>query len=319
LDGAHQLSGQAGHDHAPFVHEALYYRGDGDFLTGTVRFVRAALAMGDSVLVAVPEPRLSLLRSELADVDGAVRYVNMAEAGRNPNRILPWVLRAFLEEQSPRRVSIIGEPIYVGRSAEEIAPCVQHEALINVAFSGIDATILCPYDVAALADIVPYAEGTHPVVIEDGGRRASVSYTEPHTVVATLNRPLPEPRRVDAVLDFDAEGLAGVRRLIGKHADDAGLAERSVDLQLAVTEVGTNAVTHAGARAGATLRLWREADRVVCEVRGAGEIVDIMAGRIVPAPDGPRARGLLIANRLCDLVQTYTMPAGTNTRLHMRL
>jgi hypothetical protein len=44
-----------------------------------------------------------------------------------------------------------------------------------------------------------------------------------------------------------------------------------------------------------------------------------MAGRVVPAPDSPRGRGLLIANRLCDLVQTHTAPTGTTTRLHMRL
>lgn len=38
------------------------------------------------------------------------------------------------------------------------------------------------------------------------------------------------------------------------------------------------------------------------------------AGRLQPA-----GRGLLLANRLCDLVQTYTGPDATVIRLHVRL
>ena len=45
---------------------------------------------------------------------------------------------------------------------------------------------------------------------------------------------------------------------------------------------------------------------MVCEIRGAGQIADIMAGRILPVPGRPHGRGLLMANRLCDLVQTHT-------------
>ena len=69
----------------------------------------------------------------------------MAEVGRNPARILPWVLRAFAR-RPPGPVRIIGEPIFVGRAEAELGPCVQHEALINVAFAGGPVAILCPYD-----------------------------------------------------------------------------------------------------------------------------------------------------------------------------
>jgi len=85
-----------------------------------------------------------------------------------------------------------------------------------------------------------------------------------------------------------------------------------------VTEICTNAVTHDGDGLG-SVRLWTDADRVVCEIRGAGQILDIMAGRVSPSPEHPNGRGLLLANRLCDLVQTHTAPGGTMTRLYMRL
>lgn len=300
-----------------FLHEALYYFDLEEFLVGSLAFIREGLDAGQPVLVAVPEPRLGLLRSELGASGGPVTFVNMAEAGRNPNRLLPFGL-AFADGH-PGRVRILGEPVFMGRPPEELAACVQNDAIVNVAFADRDAEIRCPYNVKQLDHIVPYAERTHPVIVDSKGRRPSKSYTDPYTVVALFNQPLPDRRRVDETMAFNVEGLARVRHLVGAYADSAGVAaDRVADLQSAVVEIGANAVAHP-VDGVATLRLWAEPDRVVCEIRGAGEIADIMAGRVLPEPDSPRGRGLLMANELCDLVQTHTAPTGTTTRLHMRL
>jgi anti-sigma regulatory factor (Ser/Thr protein kinase) len=302
------------------VHEALYYATVDEFLEGTLDFIRSA-SPGVPTLVAVPQPRLELLQSSLPSLPaGAAQpsFLNMAEVGRNPARILPWVLCAFADS-NPGPVRIIGEPVYLGRTEAELTPCVEHEALINVALVDRDVDILCPYDIAQVPAMVPFAERTHPVVVADGQRRPSRDYTDPAKVLAMLNRPLPEPSRIDERLVFDIQGLAGVRRLVAEHALTAGLAQERVDdLQLAVTEICTNAVVHDSDGLG-TLRVWTEDDLVVCEVRGAGQISDILAGRVLPSPERPHGRGLLLANRLCDLVQTHTGPAGTRTRLSMRL
>lgn len=301
------------------IHEALYYSDPDEFIAGTMAFMADGLRREQPLLVAVAQPRLEILRQLLSSVAATpeVAFVDMAEEGRNPNRIIPWVLRRFVD-QHPGPVRIIGEPVFVGRPPQEVAPCVQHEALINIAFADTELVILCPYDVGQLRHVVPYVERTHPTVRDKGGPRPSTSYTDPYTVMALLNQPLPHQRRVDDVVVFDMEGLSSLRRRIGDYAGRAGLtASRVADLQLAASEIGSNAVVYSGAMA--TLRLWREHDRVVCEIRGAGEIADIMAGRVVPSPDSPRGRGLLIANRLCDLVQTHTAPSGTTTRLHMRM
>jgi hypothetical protein len=71
------------------THRALLYRGLGEFLTMTAREVHGALATDRPVLAALPTTHLNLLRDAL-DGDGErVRWIDMAQAGRNPGRILP--------------------------------------------------------------------------------------------------------------------------------------------------------------------------------------------------------------------------------------
>ena len=300
-----------------FVHEALYYADVDEYLAGAMPFVREGIEAGDPVLVAVPADRHEPMRDALGSDADRVRFRDMADAGRNPNRIIPWVLQAFVGEHSPRRVRIIGEPIFVGRTPEEIGPCVQHEALINVAFAGVDAMILCPYDVVRLSHIMSDAEHTHPVIVERDGRRRPGDYLDPAAVVNMHNTPLPEPTTVDDAFVFDLPRLGDLRRVVAHHAVGAGLsAERVADAQTAVTEIATNALTHGGPTI-ATLRAWSDPGRVVYEIRGAGKITDPMAGRIVPPPDVAHGRGLLVANRLCDLIQTHTTLTGTVTRLYL--
>jgi hypothetical protein len=100
-----------------------------------------------------------------------------------------------------------------------------------------------------------------------------------------------------------------VAALLAEHA--TGLdARRSADLLRAAA--GILAVS----TGAATVRVWTVADRVVCEIRAAGDIADFMAGRVVPDPDSPRGRALRAADLLCDLVQTHTTAGATVTRLH---
>jgi anti-sigma regulatory factor (Ser/Thr protein kinase) len=228
------------------------------------------------------------------------------------------VLRKFVDEHPGQRVRIIGEPIWPSRRPDEIPACVQHEALINTVFADHASTILCPYDAVRLdPGVLAYASRTHPVVIRDGSRQPSPSYTDPAVVVGAFNQPLSPPRTVTTDLVFDAGGLRNVRRLVAERAAAAGLPEsRIADLQLAVHEIAANTITHA--TGSGAVRVWIEPDRIVCEVDAPGQIADLLAGRVRPPDDSERGRGLLVANQLCDLVQTHTGAATTVTRLHMR-
>jgi anti-sigma regulatory factor (Ser/Thr protein kinase) len=179
--------------------------------------------------------------------------------------------------------------------------------------------VACLYDAQGLdPSVLSFATRTHPAITDGDQPRPCAAYTDPDVVVASLNMPLPDESRAAAELVFDATRLRGVRRMVSAHAARAGLATtRIADLQLAVNEVATNTIVHG--RGPGTLKIWQEPGRVICEIQGPGEIADWLAGRILPSEESLRGRGLLVANRLCDLVETYTHPLSTTTRLHMRV
>jgi anti-sigma regulatory factor (Ser/Thr protein kinase) len=218
---------------------------------------------------------------------------------------------------SPAGYGIIGEPVWPGRSDLEYPACMQHEALINAAFDGRAATILCPYDARALSPrVLEDAWATHPVVIESGRERRSRTYA-PEDVVAAYNTPLPEPLYAFS-FSFDAKGLCDARQFAARAAGDLGLGgDRLEDLTLAVAELTTNSVLHGGGSGG--IRLWAEDGRLVCEVCDAGRLGDPLAGRRVPAAGSPGGRGLLMVNHLADLVRVHAGPAGTAVRFYLAL
>jgi anti-sigma regulatory factor (Ser/Thr protein kinase) len=303
-----------------FEHLGLRYRGDAEYMAGTTAFVRSALDAGDPVLVAVPGRNLDLVRDGLGEDAWRVEFADMAAAGRNPGRIISGVLLAFTAANPGRRVWIVGEPVWPGRTPIEYPACAAHEALINVAFTGRDAAILCPYDAARLdAVALADAEHTHPIMAAGSVRWRSAAYADPVATAATFNRPLPDPPAGAAAMHFHGNGaLAFVRRFLAGQARAAGLGEsRVADLAIAVNELATNTSEHGGG--AGLLRVWTEGDTLVCQVSDEGHLLDPLAGRLPPAFDQARGRGLFMVNQLCDLVRVYTRPAGTEIRVHMTL
>lgn len=299
-----------------FVHPALFYRGEQEYLDGTVPFIRDGLKTGQPVAVAVPGPNVALLKESLGQDAAAVHFLDMTEAGRNPGRIIPNVLRAFADAHPQTRVRIIGEPIWPGRSSLEYPACVQHEALINPAFRGRDVTILCPYDADRLDEkVLTDAYATHPVVVSGSREQPSTSYA-PWQVVAQYNQPLlPAPPVAESRM-FGVHELSAVRHFAVGRAAQLGLSGvRLDDLALAVAELTTNSVMHGGG--SGSLRIWAEDSQVVCEVRDRGHLSDPLAGRRPVLRDQRGGRGLLLVHTVADLVRMHTDPEGTAIRFYM--
>lgn len=300
-----------------FEHPALFYRGDDEYLDGTVSFIRAAQAAGDPVAVAVPGPNLRLLRDGLGADAASVRMLDMTVAGRNPGRIIATVLRAFADNHPDRPVRIIGEPIWAGRSDLEYPACAQHEALINLAFKSRDATILCPYNTDQLSSaVLTDAEATHPVLIDTDGTRDSTAYN-PDKIIELYNQRLPaldQPAEL-VITDHD---LADARLLVREHAQRVSLsADRIPDVELALTELVANSLLHGGG--AARVRLGTTGGHFVCEVRDRGRLTDPLAGRRPATPTQAGGRGLLMVHHVSDLVRTHTDIASTTVRAYFRL
>jgi anti-sigma regulatory factor (Ser/Thr protein kinase) len=179
--------------------------------------------------------------------------------------------------------------------------------------------LLCPYDTGALGpDVLEEAGRSHPFVSERGIAWQSTGYRGLEQAAEPFAAPLPDPPGRPAELGFGSGSLAGLRELVSRHAAAAGLDRaRTANLVLAVDEVASNSLRHGGGPG--TLRIWRDAGSLVCEVRDAGRLEDPMAGRERPAAEGDRGRGLWMVNQLCDLVQLRSFPEGAAVRVHLYL
>jgi serine/threonine-protein kinase RsbW len=116
--------------------------------------------------------------------------------------------------------------------------------------------------------------------------------------------------------EFTRAQVTAVRHTVTRLAAASGLAGRRLeDFALAVNELVTNAVRHAGGQG--RLRLWRADGKLCCEVTDDGpgipkERIEPSAPPPVSATDG---RGLWLVSRLCDDVSIATGPAGTTVRI----
>jgi anti-sigma regulatory factor (Ser/Thr protein kinase) len=307
------------------VHEALFYHDEQDYAHGIARFLRDGFELAEPALVAVPGKHVDVLRSAMGADAESIRFADMAEAGRNPGRIIPTVLHAFTQEHPEGRVRIVGEPIWPGRSAAEYRAALQHEALINVALADRETTILCPYDLQGL-DAVALADArkTHPVLVEGELREVSTDYGDPRAVADASFRSLPDLPELwgDMLVFTSANDLRTIRQFVEGLALRAGLRPQRVpDLCMAVNEVATNTLVHT--HQGGVLSLWQDPDTgsLICDITDSGQLHDRLVGRIPPAPGELRGRGLILVNVLCDLVEMPTGQIGTGTtvRLHMAL
>ncbi|QGV79731.1 sensor histidine kinase [Streptomyces ficellus] len=304
-------------DAGAFRHELYPYRGDAQFLDGALGFIREALEGEETVVVAVPPDKASLLRHELAK-EPAVTFVDTATAGPNPGRhIAAWA--AWMAERSGdgRPVRGIGETAWrKARNAAHLSELRHHEWLINRAFAhSATWSMLCPYDASdedesALRSL----SDCHPLIRRDGHHVRNASYLAadvyPFEALAAPCDPYQE-------MIYTHDDLAAVRSKTTQCASDAGVPQEGLaKLAVAVTEIATNSIRHGGGQG--TLRTWTQDATFLCEFRDAGYISDIMAGRVRPTADQIGGRGLWLAHQLCDLVEIRSTPhEGTTVRLHM--
>jgi anti-sigma regulatory factor (Ser/Thr protein kinase) len=304
-----------------FRHEALLYSGWADFVAGTVPFIRGGIEAGEPVLIVESPEKIDLLRGALDKDADSVLFADMAEVGANPARIIPaW--RDFVTRYggAGSRLRGIGEPIWNGRTSEELVECQRHESLLNVAFGGGQPWwLLCPYDTGQLdSSVIAEARRSHEFVTEVGASHESHQFRGIDACGPPFDSPLSEPTGISLLFDFVLDNMPDLRVEVTRFATTNGMsATRAMELVSAVNEIATNSIQHGGGRG--TLRLWTVSNGLVCEVRDGGAFTDPLIDRLRPGPNPAAPRGLWLANQLCDLVQIRTLGEGTVVRLHMKI
>jgi anti-sigma regulatory factor (Ser/Thr protein kinase) len=280
---------------ARFRHEAMPYYSVHDLVSQVSEFLEPGLARGDLVMIVVESEKTAVFRNLFGD---KVEVAAMEEVAPNPGRLIS-LWHDYLTDNSSPGATVwgVGEPVYPGRKAAEVAEAQIHERLLDKAFADTPYRLMtaCPYDIEQLSpDVIEEMEYSHMYVLEGGRTRAN-------------------PRYEAWFMPFSAIGLAEMRRDLAEQARDLGvLSERIPDLLLAVNEIATNSVLYAG---GGTVGVWPDNGHMVCEVRDRGYIRDELVGRRRPEYTQERGRGIWLANQVSDLVQIRTGPKGTRVRI----
>ncbi|ABP56155.1 ATP-binding protein [Salinispora tropica] len=115
---------------------------------------------------------------------------------------------------------------------------------------------------------------------------------------------------------FDRRQLTQLRHSASACAHAAGLrGQRLNDFVLAVNELTTNAVRHGGGRG--SLRMWRQAESLVCEVSDQGDGISSrpLGDHRRPAPETVGGWGLWLVRELSDTMDVTSDRGGTVVRI----
>jgi anti-sigma regulatory factor (Ser/Thr protein kinase) len=281
---------------AGFRHEASVYASGEEFVRLAAPFVRDGLAVGDTVVAALPPAGIAVLRDALGAAADGVGFADITTVGRNPARLIPF-WRDVLDLSPDRPVRGLSEQTYPGRTAAEYEEVLLHEALTDIAFAtAVSFRLRCLYDASAGVD--PTAD----YALAEKTFRTALSGV---------------PERAERWI-FGLADLGEVRQWVDAQASSHGLSrDRIDDLTLALHEICTNSIRFGGAKG--TLSVWIADGSLICDVTDSGRIDDLLVGRVLPPLDGLGGRGVWLANQLCDLVQLRSGDGFTQVRLHTRL
>jgi transcriptional regulator with XRE-family HTH domain len=162
-------------------HRVLLYGSDEEFLAGTLPFLTDGIEQSHALLVATTAAHIELLRDALGDKAGDVEFAVSKDFLRSPVATLKQ-FRAFMTrglEAGSAWIRIVGEPIWEGRSADEVSAWTRFESLFNLEFAAWPATAICPYDRGSLPKkILTDARRTHPEVAQGTSVKASRTYKD---------------------------------------------------------------------------------------------------------------------------------------------
>ncbi|MCP9953681.1 MEDS domain-containing protein [Actinomadura madurae] len=178
-----------------FTHLLLPFDGMEQFLGGAVPFLSAGVDAGDRVLAVCGPAREALLRDALGPAAGGVEFTEAAAWYEHPSRTLSDCLSDACDTaRQGRRLRLLGEPVWATRPPLEVVEWQRAEAVLNIAFRGTGAAIMCPYAASLPASVVAAGRKTHPETVRGARAVANPGFLNPWTFCGQCDdEPLPPP------------------------------------------------------------------------------------------------------------------------------
>ena len=288
---------------AGYFHETTFYDSDEALLSVVVPFLEEGVAAGEPTVVTFGRRNRQLVESALSDrsgitfVPGEARYVNPATTIRTYREAFAAYVAA-----GANQIRVVGDVPHPGMGVPWDG-WARYEAAVNHAYDDFPVWGLCPYDTRTTPPaVLDEVRRTHPHEARpDGSHRHNPEFADPRGFLVERPPAPPDPAELTtpAIVLHDPDS-ASARRAVAAVASRSLLgAEQLAGLELAVSEVVTNALTHG--TAPCLVRAWLDsARRVVVAVhdggRGPG---DAFAGLLGPSGPGPGGHGLWIAHQAC--------------------
>jgi anti-sigma regulatory factor (Ser/Thr protein kinase) len=294
-------------------HDLFVYDADERFADEVERYLLNGLETGRAVLAVATDAKRELLHETLGAEAKRISFVDNAAVYTRPEEVLArydGALRKSLHAGGPG-FCVYGE-LPICRTRAEWDRWMVYEAILNLAFAGRPAKIMCGYDARVVpGDVLQLALRSHRHVLTEEWQ-ASPGYLDPAALASVLT-PLPEP--LHGLRSLPVGDPRESRRRIAAELAAAGIGgDRARDLVLAAGEALANAERHGnGVRA---LRAGRVGERFVCEVTDCGAgFDDPLAGYLPPAADGIGGAGLWVARQLTTRLEVFSDTGGFTVRL----
>jgi transcriptional regulator with XRE-family HTH domain len=163
-------------------HQALLYRGSDEFVDTVAPFLAQGLDNGEATLAVTTKANLKPLCRALGERAPQVQLADNSAWYRSPTTALG-NYQSFLTESvaaGAHWVRIVGQPVWDGRSGDEIGQWAKYESWLNLAFGGAPLTLLCPYDADVVSnEILKLARATHPATHHHRSVASSPTYRQP--------------------------------------------------------------------------------------------------------------------------------------------
>lgn len=299
------------------THTTLVYDGDRHYATEAGGFLRGGLQRGHRALVMAPASRVEAIRDELGDDADEVAFVDDSVA-YGPQWNAYRVLLDFAAAAPGVRTCVIAEQPLAARTPAELVDYRRLESAANLVFAEQPVDLLCPYDARLPRHLLDIALDAHDGVRQDGSVTPNARFQDPLTVLADLSTVAPAPTDATTLDCSYHSDVALVRGLVRSLGAGIGLDRDVVaDVELAVTEVLTNALVHGSPPV--TVHVYDEDETWVWHVQdGGGLPVHPLAGLLPPAEPADHGYGLWLARQLVAAVDVGSDDTGTHVRLHTR-